>query len=52
MLSLLAAESGDGNYVELNVHPWQWLVLLGLIVALLLIDLLVVHREAHAVSTK
>jgi tellurite resistance protein TerC len=52
MLPLLAAASGDGQYVQLNVHAWQWLVLLGLIVALLLIDLLVVHREAHAVSTK
>jgi tellurite resistance protein TerC len=52
MISLLAAEGGSGNFVELNVHPWQWLVLLGLIVALLLIDLLVFHREAHEVSTK
>ena len=52
MISVLAAESGGGDFVELNVHPWQWLVLLGLIVALLLIDLLVFHREAHEVSTK
>ena len=52
MLSLFAAEGGDGNFVQLNVHPWQWLVLLGLIIALLLVDLLVIHREAHAVSTK
>jgi tellurite resistance protein TerC len=52
MTFLLAAEGGDGNFVDLNVHPWQWLVLLGLIAALLLIDLLVVHREAHEVSTK
>ena len=47
MTPLLAAES-SGNFVELNVHPWQWLTLLGIIVALLLVDLLVVHREAHA----
>jgi tellurite resistance protein TerC len=52
MISLLAAEEGGGDFVELNVHPWQWLVLLGLIVALLLVDLLVFHREAHEVSTK
>ncbi len=52
MISLFAAESGDGNFVDLNVHAWQWLVLLGLIVALLLVDLLVFHREAHEVSTK
>jgi tellurite resistance protein TerC len=48
---LFAAESG-GEFVELNVHAWQWLTLLGIIVALLLVDLLVVHREAHAISTK
>jgi tellurite resistance protein TerC len=52
MTSLLAAENGSGNFVELNVHPWQWIVLLGLIVVLLLVDLLVFHREAHEVSTK
>jgi tellurite resistance protein TerC len=52
MTALLAADSGSGNFVELNVHPWQWLILLGLIVALLLVDLLVFHREAHEVSTK
>jgi tellurite resistance protein TerC len=49
--SLLAADD-SGNFVELDVHLWQWGVLLGLIVVLLLIDLLVVHKEAHEVSTK
>ena len=47
-----AGEASDSNFVELNVHAWQWLVLLGLIVFLLLVDLLVFHREAHEVSTK
>jgi tellurite resistance protein TerC len=51
MTPLLAAET-SGTFVELTVHPWQWLVLLAVIVALLLVDLLVVHREAHAVKTK
>jgi TerC family integral membrane protein len=51
MSSLLAAESG-GSFVELDVQPHQWLVLLAIIVALLLIDLLVFHREAHVVKTK
>src|SRR5262245_61117292 len=51
MNSVLAAESG-GSFVDLHVYPWQWLVLLGLIAALLLIDLLVIHREAHAIKTK
>jgi tellurite resistance protein TerC len=52
MISLLAAEGGSGNFVELDVEAWHWAVLLGLIIALLLIDLLVFHREAHEVSTK
>jgi tellurite resistance protein TerC len=52
MTFLFAAEGGDGSFVNLNVHLWQWGVLLGLIVALLLVDLLVIHREAHTVSTK
>jgi tellurite resistance protein TerC len=52
MIPVLAADDGGGNFLDLHVYPWQWLVLLALIVALLLVDLLVIHREAHAVSTK
>jgi TerC family integral membrane protein len=52
MISLLAAEGGSGNFVELTVELWQWGVLLALFVTLLLVDLLVIHREAHEVSTK
>ncbi|MCB0967175.1 MAG: TerC family protein [Ilumatobacter sp.] len=50
--ALLAAESGNRNFVELDVHWWHWAVLLTIIVILLLVDLLVVHREAHEVHTK
>src|SRR5262245_34842225 len=52
MISLLAAEGGDGNFVDLDVEAWHWAILLGLIITLLLVDLLVFHREAHEVSTK
>ena len=51
MRSVSAAESG-APFVDLTVHPWQWGVLLGLIVALLLVDLLVFHREAHEINTR
>ena len=51
MTPVLAAER-SGNFVDVTVHNWQWMVLLGLIVGLLLIDLLVFHREAHEISTK
>ena len=50
--SLLAAESSSGNFVELDVEPWHWAVLLAIIMAMLLVDLLVVHREAHTVHTR
>jgi tellurite resistance protein TerC len=50
--SSLAAESGNRNFVELDVEAWHWIVLLALIVLLLMIDLLVVHKEAHEVNTK
>jgi tellurite resistance protein TerC len=49
---LLAAESGGGSFVELDVALWHWGVLLAIIVALLLVDLLVVHKEAHEVHTR
>jgi tellurite resistance protein TerC len=49
---LAAAESGPANFVSLDVELWQWGVLLGLIVALLLVDLLVFHREAHEIDTR
>ena len=51
-VSLLADTNSEGNFVELDVHLWQWAVLLTVIAAMLLIDLLVVHREAHDVGTK
>jgi tellurite resistance protein TerC len=52
MIAVLAAGGGDGNFVDLDVELWQWGVLLGLFVILLLVDLLVIHREAHEVGTK
>jgi tellurite resistance protein TerC len=52
MSALLAAESSKTNFVELDVELWHWGVLLAIIFLLLLIDLLVVHKEAHEVETK
>ena len=49
---LLAAADSGRHFVDLDVHAWQWVVLLGIIVTLLLVDLLVFHREAHEISTK
>ena len=49
---LLAADDSTGNFASLDVELWHWAALLGIILALLLIDLLVVHRKAHEISTK
>mgnify|MGYP001283589210 CR=1 FL=1 len=40
------------TFVQLDVRAWHWIVLLGLIVALLLVDLVVFHRDAHEPSTR
>jgi tellurite resistance protein TerC len=53
MASLFAADGGTReNFAVIDVELWHWAVLLAVIVVMLLIDLLVVHREAHEVDTK
>ena len=49
---LLAAESSKSNFVDLDVAVGWWVALLAVIAALLLIDLLVVHRESHEIRTR
>jgi tellurite resistance protein TerC len=49
---LLAAEAPAGNFVDVHVEPWHWGVLLAAIVSMLLLDLLVLHREAKVLSTR
>jgi tellurite resistance protein TerC len=48
---VLANDVG-GSFVELDVQPWHWGVLLGVVVVLLLVDLLVLHREAHVIAPR
>ncbi len=50
MVALLAA--GNENFVDLEVHLWQWGALLAFIALLLIIDLVVFHKDAHDVDTK
>ncbi|MGD9703798.1 MAG: TerC family protein [Acidimicrobiia bacterium] len=47
-----AGDSSDTNFADISVEPWMWAALLGLILLLLLVDLLVFHREAHDIGTK
>lgn len=49
MAGVLAASE---NFVELDVPLWAWGALVAFIVLLLVIDLVVFHREAHDVHTK
>ena len=41
-----------GDFVEIAVPGWAWPALIGGIVALLLVDLLVVHRRAHEIGLR
>ena len=50
---LLASSSTDGgSFVDIDVPAWAWVALLAFIATLLLIDLLVIHRKAHAISPR
>lgn len=48
---LSQALSGNGH-VDLDVQPWHWLFLIVVVSALLLVDLLVIHRRAHVIGIR
>jgi tellurite resistance protein TerC len=47
-----AAEGSTREFVRLEVPPWVWLGLVGVLAVLLIIDLLLVHRTAHVITIK
>lgn len=49
---LVASTDTSSSFVQLDVSWTWWVGLLGLIMVLLLVDLLVVHREGHEVYTR
>jgi tellurite resistance protein TerC len=54
-IALLASEASStpGNdYASFQVPLWAWAAFLAFVTALLVIDLLLVHRRAHVISTK
>jgi tellurite resistance protein TerC len=51
MAGVLAAAT-TADFVEFDVPLWAWGALLAFIVLLLLVDLVVFHKEAHDVHTK
>ena len=54
MPALLLAESSSRteHFASFDVYPWQWALFLALITALIVADLLIVHREAHEITFK
>jgi tellurite resistance protein TerC len=53
-VAVLASESsGSGeNFASFDVAPWIWVAFLVFVSALLIADLLLVHRKPHAPTTK
>jgi tellurite resistance protein TerC len=54
-ITRVVAEEGSSardNFAFLDVEPWHWFALLGLITLLVVVDLLLVHRTAHVISFK
>jgi len=51
-LGAITSESRRAQFADLNVEPWVWAAFLGVVAALLIVDLLLVHRTAHVISTK
>jgi tellurite resistance protein TerC len=50
---LVSTESGSSeNFVDFTVAPWIWVTFVAFVSALLVVDLLLVHRTAHVISTK
>src|SRR5687768_12743616 len=48
----LASESSDENFASFDVEPWVWAAFIAFVAVLLIVDLLLVHRTAHVISTK
>lgn len=50
--SLLASGEAKDNLVSLHVPLWNWAVVIGLILVLLVADIVLVHKEEHEISFK
>ncbi len=49
---LASASSTASNFVDLDIHLWEWAALIAFIVTLLVVDLLLVHRKPHDIAFK
>jgi tellurite resistance protein TerC len=51
-LALIASGSARKGFVDISVPGWAWPATIGVIIVLLLIDILVLNRDAHAPSLR
>jgi tellurite resistance protein TerC len=49
---IAAATDAAGDFASFDVPAWAWAALVGAIVAMLVVDLLLVHRTAHVISIR
>ncbi len=49
---VFSSTGSSSGKVDLTIEGWHWPVLLAVIGAMLLVDILVVHRNAHEIHTK
>jgi len=49
---LVRSESSKSDFVDLSVPGWAWIALLVFIALLLMVDILVSHRNAHEVHIR
>jgi tellurite resistance protein TerC len=47
-----AVTAGDGGYARVHNHDWEWAFFLGLVVALIVADLLILHREPREMKLR
>ncbi|HUR24074.1 MAG TPA: TerC family protein [Acidimicrobiales bacterium] len=52
MNAIVAAAEGGSKFAQIDVPLWGWAALLAAISALLIGDLLIVHRRPHAISLR
>ena len=52
MSNVVLAQVKSDDFASIDVPPWAWVALVAGIIALLLADLLIVHRRAHVISLR
>jgi tellurite resistance protein TerC len=54
MYKVVAAEAAEARerFAYLDIETWHWFALIGFIAALVIVDLLLVHRTAHVITVR